>query len=207
MSRLQTHGEIREEARLVEALRAGDEAAFRELVARHHSSLVRLATVFVRSRAVAEEVAQEAWLGLLQGLDRFEGRSSLRTWLFRILTNIAKTRAQREGRSVPFSSLESDEPTVEPERFSLTDHWAEPPRSWQDLPEERLLAKETLTRVAEAIEALPPNQRAVITLRDVEGWTSEEVRSVLDVSETNQRVLLHRARSKVRRALEKYLDE
>jgi RNA polymerase sigma-70 factor (ECF subfamily) len=207
MSRLQTHGEIREEARLVEALRAGDEAAFRELVARHHSSLVRLATVFVRSRAVAEEVAQEAWLGLLQGLDRFEGRSSLRTWLFRILANIAKTRAQREGRSIPFSSLEPDEPAVESERFFPADHWAEPPRSWRDVPEERLLANETLTLVAEAIEALPPSQRAVITLRDVEGWTSEEVRSVLDVSETNQRVLLHRARSKVRRALEKYLDE
>jgi RNA polymerase sigma-70 factor (ECF subfamily) len=215
MSRLQTAGATGEDARLVEALRAGDEAAFRELVARHHASLVRLALVFVRSRAVAEEVAQETWLALLEGLERFEGRSSLKTWLFRILTNIAKTRAQRERRTVPFSALadESDEPAVDPGRFLdashpiFPGHWASPPRNWEELPEERLLGKETLDQIREAIEALPPAQRSVIALRDVEGWTSDEVRSVLDISETNQRVLLHRARSKVRAALENYLDK
>jgi RNA polymerase sigma-70 factor (ECF subfamily) len=185
-------------------------------VERYHASLVRLALLYVPNRAVAEDVAQEAWLGVLQGIGRFEARSSLKTWLFRILTNRAKTRGQREARSIPFSSLgrpadEADEPAVDPERFLGTEaeypgHWAALPRRWEGSPEEWLLSGETRALVIEAIEALPPSQREVITLRDVEGWSSEEVCNVLNLSETNQRVLLHRARSRVRRALEEYLS-
>jgi RNA polymerase sigma-70 factor (ECF subfamily) len=205
-----------QERLLVEALRGGDERAFRELIERHHASMVRVASVFVGSRTVAEEVAQEAWLGLLQGLDRFEGRSSLKTWLFRILTNTAKTRAQREGRTMPFSALapegaDEDEPAVDPDRFHgahyrWPGHWASAPSRWDEIPEERLLTLEARARIAEEIRALPPSQGQVITLRDVEGWSAEEVCNALELSETNQRVLLHRARSKVRRALEEYLE-
>src|SRR5438552_3491789 len=192
-----TPGPSPEEQRLVEALRARDEAAFAELIERYHSSLVRLAMSFVSSRAVAEEVAQEAWVGVLKGIDRFEGRSSLRTWIYRILTNTAKTRAQREARTVPFSSLATGEgppePAVELERFTRAGYWISPPDSW---PEERLLSAEMRSVVEHAIADLPAAQRAVISLRDVEGWSAEEVRNVLDLSETNQRVLLHRARTK-----------
>ena len=202
----------------VEALRRGDEAAFVRLVEAYQASMLRLAMLFVQDRAVAEEVVQEAWVGVLRGLARFEGRSSLKTWIFRILTNGAKTRGQREGRSVPFSllgdvDLDPEGPSVEPERFLPADHPKEPhhwvsfPRSWDAVPEERLLARETLSTVRAAIESLPPAQREVITLRDVEGWSSGEVCNVLGISESNQRVLLHRARSKVRRALERYFDE
>ncbi len=175
--------------------------------------MLRIAMLYVSSRAVAEEVVQETWLAVFTGLERFEERSSLKTWLFRILTNKAKTRGQREGRTIPFSSLASDgdedEPAVDVDRFlgpghRYEDHWAAPPRS---VPEERLLAAEARERIDAAIAALPPNQRAVITLRDVEGCSAEEACSVLGVSETNQRVLLHRARSKVRAALEQYLEE
>ena len=198
--------------RILAALRAGDEEAFRKLVREWHSSLLRVAQIFVPSRAVAEDVVQETWLRVLGALDRFEGRSSLKTWVFRILVNTAKTRAQREGRSIPFSALQDasrvPEAAVEPERFLPDDHpqhpggWASPPR---DLPEERLLAAETRDVIAAAIEQLPASQRAVISLRDVEGWSSDEVRNALDISEVNQRVLLHRARSRVRRALEEYI--
>jgi RNA polymerase sigma-70 factor (ECF subfamily) len=206
--------DAREDARLLEALRAGDEDAFRTVVRDLHASLIRVALMYVSSRAVAEEVVQETWLGVLRGLDRFEGRSSLKTWIFRILTNTAKTRGMREGRTIPLSALEQPdrvpEPALDPERFRSADdpswpgHWASPPAAW-DLPEERLLAAETRARIGAAIEALPATQRAVIRLRDVEGWSSEEVCNALDLRETNQRVLLHRARSKVRRALEGYL--
>ena len=191
---------------LVEALRRGDEAAFAALVDRYSRPMLRLAATYVRSPALAEEVVQEAWLGVVAGIDRFEGRSSLKTWIFRILTNTAQTRGAREARSVPFSSLEREgegEPAVDPERFAAEGFWASPPRSW-DVPDERLLSKETRERVAQAIETLPPMQRTVISLRDVEGWSSEEVRNVLELSETNQRVLLHRARSRVRSELERY---
>jgi RNA polymerase sigma-70 factor (ECF subfamily) len=197
---------------LVAALRAGDEAAFRTIVRDWHSSLLRVAQIFVPTRAVAEEVVQETWLRVLGALDRFEGRSSLKTWVFRILVNTAKTRAQREGRTIPFSALQDasrvPEAAVEPERFLPDDHpahpggWAVAPR---ELPEDRLLAAETRDRIASAIAGLPASQRAVISLRDVEGWTSDEVRNALDLSEVNQRVLLHRARARVRRALENYL--
>lgn len=200
------------EQQLVAALRAGDEDAFRRVVREWHSSLLRVAQIFVPSRSLAEEVVQETWVRVLGALERFEGRSTLKTWVFRILVNTAKTRAQRDGRSIPFSALQDParipEAAVEPERFLPDDHptypghWSAPPRA---LPEERLEASETREVIAAAIEALPPSQRAVISLRDVEGWSSDEVRNALDVSEVNQRVLLHRARARVRRALEEYL--
>jgi RNA polymerase sigma-70 factor (ECF subfamily) len=205
------------EQRLIARLRAGDEAAFAELVDRYHQSLIRLAMSYVSSRAVAEEVVQETWLAVVQGIDRFAGRSSLKTWLYSIVMNLARRRGQREARSVPFSALasaasEGDEPAVDPDRFlgagsAEMGHWASPPPSWGEAPEERLLAGETQAVIAQAIEGLPPNQRAVILLRDVHGCGSEEVCNILKVSETNQRVLLHRARSKVRGALERYLAE
>lgn len=205
-----------DEVEIVRALRGRDEAAFAALAREYHGSLLRVAQVYVSSRAVAEEVVQETWIGVLNGLDRFEGRSTLKTWIFRILTNIAKTRAQREGRTLPFSALQRPgavpEAAVEPDRFRPPDdpswpgHWAAQPQSW-NAPEERLLGAEVRGVVGEAIEVLPPAQRAVITLRDVEGWPADEVCNALELSETNQRVLLHRARSKVRRALEDYLAE
>lgn len=192
------------ETSVVGALRAGDEAAFAMLVKEYSPAMLRVARMYVGSRAAAEEVVQDAWIGVLNGIGRFEGRSSLKTWIFRILTNIAKTRGQREGRSIPFSSLASgDEHTVDPDRFAEDGHWSSPPRSFG--PEERLLGRETLDVVERAIAALPPSQALVITMRDVEGFGAEETRNVLGISETNQRVLLHRARSKVRQALEDYL--
>jgi RNA polymerase sigma-70 factor, ECF subfamily len=201
------------DAQLIRSLRDGDESAFAMLVEEHGATMLRVALMYVRSRAVAEEVVQEAWLGVLKGIDRFEGRSSLRTWIFRIVTNVAKTRGVRESRSVPFSALAAEEevegPSVPPERFRPAGdrwamHWAVPPEDWA-VPEERLLDAETRTVIAEAIAALPPAQRQVIALRDVEGWSAEEVCNVLELSETNQRVLLHRARTKVRQALDDYL--
>ena len=199
---------------LVERLRTGDELAFMMLVDQHQASMLRIARMYVGTRAVAEEVVQEAWLGILKGLDGFEGRSSLRTWMYRIVTNIAKTRGQREGRSVPFSSLAGDDAGsgVDPEWFqSVAERapggWRTFPDDWRGVPDERLLGHETLRRIGDAIDALPPAQAEVIRLRDVLGWSSEEVRNALDLSETNQRVLLHRARSRVRRALHAYLTE
>ena len=203
-----------DDGRLIAALRARDESVFEELMREYNASLLRGAQIYVPSRAVAEEVLQETWIGVLNGIDRFEGRSSLKTWIFRILTNIAKTRGQREGRTVPFSALERPdavpEAAVEADRFRPPDHerwpghWAAKPEPW---PEERLLAAETRAVVESAIDQLPPAQRAVISLRDVEGWSSEETCNALGVTETNQRVLLHRARSKVRQALEDYFLE
>jgi RNA polymerase sigma-70 factor (ECF subfamily) len=211
----EAHEASAEDLRIVAALRAGDEAAFRALVERHHAGLIRVALMYVRTRAVAEEVVQDTWIGVLRSLPRFEGRSSLRTWIFRILANQARTRARREARSVPFSALagpDDEGSVVDPDRFLSADHptfaghWASPPRNWDTIPEERLLASETRERVLEAIDGLPASQRTVISLRDVEGWSSEEVCDLLEISEGNQRVLLHRARSKVREALEDYLD-
>jgi RNA polymerase sigma-70 factor (ECF subfamily) len=200
---------VQSEASLIAGLRAGDEAAFRALIEMYHAMLVRVARMYVPTQAVAEEVAQETWLAVFEGIDRFEGRSSLKTWLFRVLTNRAKTRGIREGRSLPFSSLDAEEPAVEPERFHGGDHnwpghWAAPPRAF---PEERLLAAETRQVLERAVAKLPPTQRAVISLRDIEGWSADEVCNALTISETNQRVLLHRARSAVRAALERYLEE
>lgn len=200
---------------LVELLRAGDEAAFMLLVDALMPSMLRVARMYVSSHAVAEEVVQECWLGVLQGIDRFEGRSSLRTWIFRILTNVAKTRGQREGRSVPFSSLagdDLDQPAVPAEAFqgpesAWPSHWSSIPTDWRGLPDERLLGSETLSVIGRAIESLPPMQAEVIRMRDVLGMSSEEVRNALDLTETNQRVVLHRARSRVRQELERYVNE
>jgi RNA polymerase sigma-70 factor (ECF subfamily) len=203
---------------LVQALRRGDEDAFVALVSRYYSAMLSLALLYVPSHAVAEEVVQETWLAVLQGISRFEGRSSLKTWMFSILVNIAKTRGQREERSVPMSSLaeldlDREEPAVELDRFLPADHeqwphgWLHAPQSWAALPEEQLLSRETGMRIQQAIAALPPMQREVMRLRDVEGWSGEEVCNTLELSETNQRVLLHRARSKVRASLEQYLAE
>jgi RNA polymerase sigma-70 factor (ECF subfamily) len=199
------------DAALVDGLRAGDEAVFAELVGRYSGAMLRVAQLYVRSRAIAEEVVQDAWIGVLNGIARFEGRSSLKTWIFRIVTNRAKTRAIKEGRSVPFTDLGTDDPSVAPDRFRGPEdrypgHWAAFPSSWARVPEERLLASETLALVENAIAELPPAQAIVITMRDVEGFDAGEVCDALDITEGNQRVLLHRARSKVRQALEAYLD-
>ncbi len=185
------------------------------LVDRHGAALLRLARTFVRDRAVAEEVVQETWLAVLNGIDRFEGRSSLKTWIFQILSNRARTRAVRERRSAPFSALagaDDDEAAVDADRFRgdghrWAGHWAAAPSDWSHLPEERLLSQETLALVHEAIEVLPQRQADVIVLRDVEGWEPDEVSAALGITDGNQRVLLHRARSKVRAALERYVAE
>jgi len=203
---------VSDDPRTLAALRAGDEKAFLVIVQRLHPSMLRVASAFVSSRAVAEEVVQETWLGVLKGLAQFEGRSSLRRWIFGILANCARSRGVREARSVPLSSLgrEEDEgPAVDPSRFRPPDdshwpgHWSAPPVPWA---EEQLLRREAVEAAERAVEALPASQRAVITLRDVEGCDSKEVCQTLGISEANQRVLLHRARSKVRAALEDHFE-
>jgi RNA polymerase sigma-70 factor (ECF subfamily) len=202
------------DAALLERLRDGDEDAFRALVSEHGPFLMRLVMMHVPSRAIAEEVVQDTWLAALDGLDRFEGRSMLRTWLASIALNKARTRGTREGRILPFALLrrryeEGGGAAVDPDRFQggrgeRPGWWASPPLAWED-PERQLEAKETREVLLKAIRDLPPRQREVITLRDISGWDAEEVRNALDLSETNQRVLLHRARSKVRAALEEHL--
>jgi RNA polymerase sigma-70 factor (ECF subfamily) len=202
---------------LLDALRDGDEGAYVALVRRYGGLMQRVALGYVRTPAVAEEVVQETWCAVLTGLDRFEGRASLKTWLFRILTNRAKTRGQREARTVPFSSLagedDPDGPAVDPDRFLPADHpqwpghWASGPAPWSAVPDERLLAGEVRTRIRQAIDTLPRRQQVVIALRDIDGWSPEEVCDVLGVSEGNQRVLLHRARSAVRAQLERYFAD
>jgi len=201
------------DAPLLPALRAGHEEAFVALVTRYHASLKRVARAYVSTDAVAEDVVQETWLAVIEGLDRFEQRASLKTWLFHILANKAKTRGVRERRIVPFASLAGadDEPAVPPDRFqrdgdAWPGHWAAPPRPWED-PERRLASLEARAYLRAAIAALPATQQAVLTLRDVEGLDAEEVCGLLDVSAGNQRVLLHRARAKVRTQLERYFEE
>lgn len=179
-------------------------------------SMLRVARAHVSSQAVAEEVVQDAWLGALRGLDRFEGRSSVKTWLFSIVINQAKARGVREQRTVPFASLVRQETdgsfsAVDPSRFHpasderLPGHWASPPTRWDELPADRLETLETLDLIHATISELPPAQRLVITLRDIEGCDSAEVCAALELTQTNQRVLLHRARSRVRAALESHL--
>jgi RNA polymerase sigma-70 factor, ECF subfamily len=196
-----------EDRALVERLRSGDERAFLGVVQKNHRAMVRVAMGYVSCEAVAEEVVQEAWIGILQGLDKFEGRCPLRAWMFRILANCAKMRGGREARTVPFSALESEdsEGSKRPvESFRPPDdprwpgHWAHAPERWAD---ERLADAEALARIRQEIDKLPPNQRQVITLRDIEDWESVEVCEALGISEANQRVLLHRARTRVRQAL------
>jgi RNA polymerase sigma-70 factor, ECF subfamily len=199
-------GAAPDDRRTVAAILAGDERAFEELVDRYNASLLRVAQGYVSNRTAAEEAVQDTWIGVLRGLSSFEGRSSLRTWIFRILVNQAITRGVRESRSVPFSALGSYEAAVDPERFLPGGAWASPPQPLDTIPEDVLLSAEARARVLDAIGQLPLPQRQVITLRDVEGWSSAEVREALDLSESNQRVLLHRARSKVRARLEEYLN-
>jgi len=207
-----------EESALLDALRRGDEDAFARLVGEHHASLRRVARLYVANAAIADEVVQDTWLGVIRGIWAFEGRSSLKTWIFRILVNRARTRAVRESRSVPFAgtlSTESGaepEPPVSPEHSLSGDdspapgHWAQPSLDPGSSPERSLLAKELRERLRTVIDALPSNLKAVLWLRDVEGWSSEEVCNALAIQETNQRVLLHRARSRARAALEPYLE-
>jgi RNA polymerase sigma-70 factor (ECF subfamily) len=207
-----------DDAELVRALRAGDEEAFMTVVRSYNGLMLRVALGHVRTQAVAEEVVQETWCAVLAGIDRFEGRAALKTWIMRILANRAKTRGQREARCVPFSALagaeeDDDGPAVDPDRFLPADHprypnhWAAAPAEWSQLPDERLLAAEVHERIRSAIAALPARQQAVISLRDVEGWSPEEVCDLMALSEGNQRVLLHRARSYVRAELERYFSE
>jgi RNA polymerase sigma-70 factor (ECF subfamily) len=204
------------EIKLVARLRAGDEMAFMTLTDRHYAAMLRLASVHL-PRGVAEDVVQDTWVGVLRGIDRFEGRSTLKTWIFNILMNRVRTQVHRESRSIPFSALRDpamgSEPAVDPSRFRGADdpqwphRWATPPKSWGDSPEDHLLSKEAGAQIQRAIEGLPAGQREVITLCDVEGWDAADVCQLLQITPNNQRVLLHRARSKVRHALEEYLGE
>ena len=206
-----------DEATLVTRLRGGDEAAFTTIVDRYHGAMLRVARGFVHDHATAEEVVQDAWMGVLKGLGSFEGRSSLRSWIFAIVVNRAKTKAVREARSTPFSALATQEaagtqPSVDPDRFRGPDmewpgHWAEPPRPWAENPEARLLQGETMAYLERALEELPPAQRSVIMMRDFAGYDAQAICNALDISETNMRVLLHRARSRIRGQLEQYLVE
>ena len=205
---------IQDELTLVNLLRQRDERAFTQLVEKYHSSLVRLARLFVQDDAAAEELSQETWIAVLQGVDQFEGRSSLKTWIFTILSNKAKTRSRRENRSLTFSDFEGDDfdsPTVPPERFKddsagkSAGHWAVGPASWEAIPEDVLLSGETMALIRQTVDELPENLRAVITLRDIEEFSTQEICNILEISETNQRVLLHRARARVRAAVEDYL--
>jgi RNA polymerase sigma-70 factor (ECF subfamily) len=207
-----------EDSALLDALRRGDEAAFARLIGEHHASLRRVARLYVANASIADEVVQDTWLGVIRGVWAFEGRSSLKTWIFRILVNRARTRAARENRSGPFTGTPSmdtsavSEPSVSPERLlpfadaSDLGRWAQPSPDPDSSPEQSLLTKELRERLGTAIDALPSNLRIVLWLRDVEGWSSEEVCNALAVQETNQRVLLHRARLRVRAALEPYLE-
>jgi RNA polymerase sigma-70 factor (ECF subfamily) len=207
---------VDDEQILIERLRARDEAAFTKLVQHYYGYLIPLADFYVSNRAVAEEVVQEAWLAVLNGIDRFEQRSSFKTWISRIVMNLARTRGVRESRMVPFSEAaekeaESPEVVVDPSRFRTAsdgypDHWSVAPRPWNADPEKQLLTGELMAALDQAIESLPESQRLVLTMRDVSGWTAEEVCNILAISETNQRVLLHRARSKVRGILEAHFS-
>jgi RNA polymerase sigma-70 factor (ECF subfamily) len=207
------------DAAQLDRLRSGDTEEFERLVVAHHALMWRVARAYVATSAVAEDVVQDTWIAVLDGLTAFEGRSSLRTWIFQILKNVARRRGQREARVVPFSSLvatELDErtlPSVDPERFippsdhEWPGHWLWPPRQWEGGVEERLLHAETQALMIASIEELPPVQRTVLWLRCMEGWASEEVCLALEISAANQRVLLHRARSKLRASLEALLEE
>ncbi len=197
---------------LVDALRAGDERVFADLVDRYSPGMLALARRYVSTREVAEDVVQDTWIALLKGIDGFEGRSSLRTWLFRVLVNIAKTRGVRDKRTTPFDvSAEDGAPTVHPQRFRpATDrwpgHWVRFPQTWIDSPERNLLAAEALALVQTELRRLPEQQALVVALRDVEGYDSNEVCALLELTAANQRVLLHRGRARIREALAGYFE-
>jgi len=188
-----------EDAEILERLRAGDEEAFLELVGRHQPMMLRVASSFVSDRAVAEEVVQDTWLGVLRGIDGFAERSSLKTWLLRILVNRARSTGALEGRTVAVGDAG---PVVDRSRFDVSGHWMSPPQHWVEDAEDRLLAESLASRIRTALGQLPLRQRTVVMLRDVDGLSSEEVCEVLEISEGNQRVLLHRARSRLRQELE-----
>ena len=188
-----------EDAELVARLRSGDEEAFRFLVERYHTSLLRLAQTMVPTRAVAEEVVQDTWLGLVRGIRGFEGRSSLRTWLFHVLVNRARTTGARERR--PTAGITAG-PTVDPNRFGPNGAWADPPVPWPDDVDDRLVASQLAERIRPKLDELPEMQRQVVLLRDVEGMSAEEVCDLLGLTQGNQRVLLHRGRSRLRGMLE-----
>lgn len=194
---------------LADRLATGDERAFLELVGRHQRAMIAVACTFTNNRALAEEIVQETWMAVVTGIDRFERRSSLKTWIFRILANRARTRASREARTVPFSAFDESEdggPAVPTERFNGRGMWAEPPRRWSETSADGLLERAEVRRqIDAAIERLPPRQRAILVLRDVEGVDADEAADLLGISEVNQRVLLHRARAAVRLALEPLL--
>lgn len=200
-------GDEREDAELVRHARAGDRVSFTSLVRRHGGALLRFARLFVRDESVAEEVVQDTWLAVLDGLDGFEERASFKTWLFRILANRARTRATREGRTVSFSSLTpEDEPAVSPERFDGRDEWRDPPAAWNhETPEWLAMEAETRAVIEAAVATLPPAQRAVLILRDQDGLETDDICHVLGLTVTNQRVLLHRARARVRQAIEDHV--
>jgi len=204
-----------DDEQIITGLKQREESAFHFLIDRYHASLVRIAMLYISDRAAAEEIAQETWLKVLEGIDRFEKRSTLKTWIFAILNNLAKSRGKHEGRCIPFSELDyredgDGEPVVPPERFFPPDHpkwpggWSMPPEPWHNSPEDQILSEELKDCIQEAIADLPENQRAIITLHDLEGWPSAEICNVFNLSETNQRVLLHRARARVRQAIESY---
>ena len=186
------------EGELVARLRAGDEQAFATLVERYHAPMLRLAATFVPSTSVAEEVVQDTWLGVVRGIDRFEGRSSFKTWLFHILVNRARTAGSRERRS---PAPPKSEP-VAPRRFGPEGHWIDPPAPWSDEVEDRLVAGALAGRIRELMDQLPPSQRQVVVMRDIEGCGAQDVCQLLDISEANQRVLLHRGRARLRALLE-----
>jgi RNA polymerase sigma-70 factor, ECF subfamily len=192
-----------EDLELLERLQAGDADAFQRLVARHHASMLRLACSLVSSRAVAEEVVQDTWLGVVRGIDRFAGRSTLRTWLLAILVNRARSAAALERRSVAIGDAG---PVVDRARFDSSGAWSSPPQHWTEASDERMLAQALAEPIRAALEGLPPRQRQVVTLRDVDGMSAREVCHVLSISEGNQRVLLHRGRSRLRSALEAEME-
>ena len=193
---------MHDDTTLLARLRAGDEQAFNALVHEHDGALRRVARTFVRTDSAAEDVVQETWLGVIRGLDGFQGRSSLRTWIFGILVNQARRRGVRDARSLPFSALEGDDqPTVEPAAFAADGRWTSAPMRLEDDPETGLLSTELRAHLLEAVDTLSRDQRAVITLRDLVGLSAAEVCDLLELSEGNQRVLLHRARARVRQAL------
>lgn len=187
------------DAYLLARLRAGDEQAFVILVQRYRASMLQLAAGYVPSQAVAEEVVQDTWLGVLRGLGNFEERASVRTWVFRILVNRARTTGARERRTVAIGAFE---PAVDQARFDATGHWADPPERWLEQVDDRLTAEKMAVQVRQAMASLPARQREVVALRDIEGMSSEEVCGVLEITEINQRVLLHRGRSRLRQVLE-----
>jgi RNA polymerase sigma-70 factor, ECF subfamily len=205
---------INHEEQLIVQLRRGDERAFDELVTTHHHALIRMAMGYVADREVAEEVVQDTWMAVIEGLNRFEGRSSLRTWIFGIMIHKAKDRGVREKRHTTFSAFESfddeNEETVDPSRFHQSGewagHWAFPPQPWDEQTPEKLLAsQQAVTAMNKAIEALPSTLKEVLILRDVEGVEAKEVCELLKITETNLYVRLHRARERVRQAVETYL--